>query len=59
MNEHFELIAEYCEVKATKGDWAIYYIDEDGYGYAEVNGEDFTCNSLEVFEDLCEFCKRR
>lgn len=53
MNKHFNLIAEYCEVKAVIGDTAIYYI-EDGFGYAEINGEDFSCNSLAEFYELCE-----
>lgn len=56
MNKHFELIGEYCDVKSVKGDWAIYYID-GGCGYAEINGGDFSCNSLQEFEELCEFFK--
>ena len=53
MNKHFELIAEYCEVKATVGDKAIYYI-EDGMGYAEINGASFSCESLEEFNEMVE-----
>lgn len=53
MNKHFNLIGEHCEVKAIIEDTAIYYI-EDGFGYAEINGEDYSCNSLTEFYELCE-----
>lgn len=56
MNNHFALIAEYCEVIETIADKAIYFI-EDGEGYAEINGASFSCHSLEEFHDLWESFK--
>ena len=53
MNKHFELISKYCEVVEVVGDNAIYY-KEHGVGYAEINGADFLCDSVDEFHELVE-----
>lgn len=53
MSKHFELISKYCEVIEVVGDNAIYY-KEHGVGYAEINGADFLCDSVEEFHELVE-----
>ncbi len=53
MNKHFELISKCCKVIEVVGDNAIYYVDH-GTGYAEINGGDFLCNSVEEFHELVE-----
>lgn len=53
MNKHFELIAKCCKVVEVIGDSAIYYIDH-GRGYAEINGADFSCCSVEEFHEMVE-----
>lgn len=53
MNKHFELIAKCCKVVEVVGDSAIYYIDH-GRGYAEINGADFSCGSVEEFHEMVE-----
>ena len=51
MNKHFELIGKCCKVIEVVGDTAIYYVDH-GRGYAEINGGDFLCGSVEEFHEL-------
>ena len=51
MSKHFELIHKYCNVIEVVGDSAIYYVDH-GTGYAEINGADFLCDSVEEFHEL-------
>lgn len=51
MSKHFELISKYCEVVEVVGDNAIYY-KEHGVGYAEINGADFLCGSVDEFHEL-------
>ena len=53
MSKHFELIHKYCEVIEVVGDSAIYY-KEHGVGYAEINGADFSCDSVEEFHEMVE-----
>ena len=53
MNKHFELISKCCKVIEVVRDNAIYYVDH-GRGYAEINGGDFLCNSVEEFHELVE-----
>ena len=53
MSKHFDLISKYCEVIEVVGDSAIYYVDH-GTGYAEINGADFLCDSVEEFHELVE-----
>lgn len=53
MNKHFENIKKYCKVVKVVGDSAIYYID-GGRGYAEINGADFSCGSVEEFDEMVE-----
>lgn len=53
MNKHFELIHKRCKVIEVVGDNAIYYVDH-GTGYAEINGADFLCGSVEEFHELVE-----
>jgi hypothetical protein len=43
----------YCKVIEVVGDSAIYYVDY-GTGYAEINGADFLCGSVEEFHELVE-----
>lgn len=53
MSKHFDLISKCCNVIEVVGDSAIYYIDH-GTGYAEINGADFLCGSVEEFHELVE-----
>lgn len=53
MNKHFELIAEYCDVREVVGDNAIFYYDFNT-GYAEINGVDYRCKDSEEFHELLE-----
>lgn len=51
MSKHFELISKYCEVIEVVEDSAIYYKEHE-VGYAEINGADFLCDSVDEFHEL-------